>query len=143
MATLNNAASELMQELGVHACTDITGFGLIGHTIQLAQNSSVGVRLSWPSIPLFPEVNGFLKRGLFPGGLLRNREYYSNSVVVGKVPPLIQDILFDPQTSGGLLIAVEEEKAGVLLNKLRKTDTKDAAIIGEVVGKQIGVVVIA
>lgn len=143
MATLNNKASELMQEVGVHACTDITGFGLIGHTAQLARNSQVGINISSASIPLLPGTEGFARQGLCPGGLHRNREFYSNAAIIdSKVPGHIQDILFDAQTSGGLLISLAPRKAELLLDKLRQAGVEDAAIIGEAVSEPGGMVII-
>ena len=143
MATLNNKASELMQEVGVHACTDITGFGLIGHTAQIARNSQVGINISSASIPLLPGIEGFARRGLCPGGLHRNREFYSTAVIIdNKVPDHIQDILFDAQTSGGLLISLAPRKAELLLDKLRQAGVEDAAIIGEAVSEPRGMVTI-
>lgn len=140
MATLNNKASELMQEAGVKACTDITGFGLIGHVAQLAQNSGVGVTISWASLPLLPRAEEFARQKLLPGGLQRNREFYFASAVIdGKVPAHIQDILFDPQTSGGLLMCVAPDKAGPLLERLRQAGVT-AAIIGEAVSQPKGTI---
>ncbi len=143
MASLNRKASELMQEVGAHACTDITGFGLIGHATQIAQNSEIAVVISSGSIPLLPGAEEFAKRGLCPGGLQRNREFYSGTVVFEKqVPDHIQDILFDAQTSGGLLISVASSKANRLLEKLLQAGVKDAAIIGEVIGEPKGMVTV-
>jgi selenide,water dikinase len=136
MAALNKIASELMQEVGAHACTDITGFGLIGHTAQLAQNSQVGISFRLASIPFFPEAGEFAQQGFCPGGLHRNREFYQKMVKIDAgVPQHMQDILFDPQTSGGLLICLEPGKAELLLDKLRQNGVEDAAIIGEVVSE--------
>jgi len=143
MATLNDKASELMQEIGVHACTDVTGFGLIGHTSQLAQNSQVGINISPSSVPLLPRVEEFAQQGFCPGGTRRNREFYSVSVIIAdKVPAHIQDILFDAQTSGGLLISLASRKAKLLLDRLRQAGVEDAAVIGEVVSGPRGVVTI-
>jgi len=143
MASLNREASELMQEVGVHACTDITGFGLIGHATQLAQNSEVGVVISSGAVPLLPGAEEFAKRGLCPAGLQRNRDFYSCTVVIEKeVPSHIQDILFDAQTSGGLLISVASSKANRLLEKLLDAGVKDAALIGEVIGRPKGTVTV-
>ena len=143
MATLNNKASELMREVGVHACTDITGFGLLGHVCQLAQNSRVSISISSSSVPFFSEAEEFARQGLCPAGLHRNREFYSTSVIIGdKVPSHIQDIFFDPQTSGGLLICLAARKAKLLLNKLRQAGVEDAAIIGEVVSQPKGLVTV-
>jgi len=143
MATLNNKASELMQEVGVHACTDITGFGLLGHTVQLAQNSGVGINISSASVPLLPRTEEFAKQGLFPGGSRRNREFYSTAVIIAnKVPDHIQGILFDAQTSGGLLICLAPRKAELLLDKLRQAGVGEAAIIGEAVSEPGGTVTV-
>lgn len=134
MATLNARAAELMQAVGVNACTDITGFGLLGHTATLARNSQVGIHFYAASIPFFPEASEFAAQGLCPGGLYRNREFYADSVrISSEVPSSMQDVLFDPQTSGGLLICLEPEKAELLLERLRQSDVDEAAIIGEAV----------
>ena len=143
MAALNNRASELMQEAGVHACTDITGFGFIGHTVQLAQNSQIGIIINADTIPFFPEAGEFARQGLCPAGLHRNREFYSPCTEIsGDIPVNMQDILFDPQTSGGLFISLESEKAGPLLDRLKQTGMEDTAIIGEVVGEPAGTVTV-
>ena len=139
MATLNKKASELMQEVGVHACTDITGFGLLGHACQIAQNSQVGIKVSSGSIPVFTEVEGFARAGLCPGGLHRNRDFYGKLVEFSKqVPDYTQDILFDAQTSGGLLIVLTPETAELLMSKLQKAGVQDATIIGEIISKPRG-----
>lgn len=141
MLTLNDKASELMQKVGVHACTDITGFGFLGHTVPLAQNSRVGIDIDTAAIPFFPEAGELAKRGFRPGGLQRNREFYSHSVRINSgVPAHIQDILFDPQTSGGLLICLAPRKAERLLSQLQHAGVSEAAIIGEVVSEPVGVI---
>jgi selenide,water dikinase len=143
MAALNKKASELMQELEVHACTDITGFGLLGHACQLARNSQVGINVNSGSIPVFKEVEEFAKAGLCPGGLHRNKEFYGKMVEFSKhIPDYIKDILFDPQTSGGLLISLAPEDAELLVGKLIKAGVPDAAIIGEVISKPLGKIII-
>ena len=143
MATLNDKASELMQEIGVHACTDITGFGLLGHAAQLAQNSQVGLNINIAALPFFPEAGEFAKQGLCPAGLHRNREFYSPCVrIASDIPAHVQDILFDPQTSGGLLICLAPRKAEPLLARLRQAGVEDAAIIGEVVSEPGGMITI-
>ena len=136
MTTLNKKASELMQKTPIHACTDITGFGLIGHALQLAQNSRTGIRINSALVPTFPEAKDFAKMGLCPGGLHRNREFYGKRVeFAARVPDYIQDILFDPQTSGGLLISAAPEAAKRLLSNLHKAGINDATIIGEIISK--------
>jgi selenide,water dikinase len=143
METLNKKASELMQEVGVHACTDITGFGFIGHACQMAQNSQVGMKVNSSSIPVFPEVEDLAKKGLCPGGLTRNRDFYGGMAEFSKqVPDYIQDILFDPQTSGGLLISLAPEDAELLIGRLKKAGIPEAAIIGEVTGKPAGKILV-
>jgi selenide,water dikinase len=143
MATLNKKTSELMQEVGVHACTDITGFGLLGHVCQIAQNSHVGIKINSSSVPIFAEVEEFARAGFYPGGLHRNRDFYGKNVEFSKqIPDYIQDILFDPQTSGGLLIALAPEAAGLLVKKLHKAGVKDAVIVGEIISKPKGKILI-
>lgn len=143
MAALNKTASELMQEAGVHACTDITGFGFLGHACQLAQNSKVGIKIDSVSVPIFTEAIEFAKGGLCPGGLDRNREFYGKMVEFSNnVPEYIRDILFDPQTSGGLLISLASKTAMELLPKLKKAGVAEAAIIGKVVSEPEGKIIV-
>jgi selenide,water dikinase len=143
MSTLNDKASELMQKTGVHACTDITGFGFLGHSVQLAQNSNIGISVAIASIPFFPHAADFARRGSCPAGLHRNREFYSECVNIdSRVPAHIQDILFDPQTSGGLLISLAPRKAERLLKNLRQAGVDKAAIIGDVVSEPRGIVTV-
>ena len=143
MATLNKRASELMQEVGVHAATDITGFGFLGHTLQMAQNSRVGMKFRAADVPFFPGTAELSKEGFCPGGLGRNQDYYRDSVKIGKsVPDYVQNILFDPQTSGGLLISLAPTKARTLLMRMHEAGVADAAIIGEVVAKPAGKLII-
>lgn len=139
MATLNKKAAELMSEIGVHACTDITGFGFLGHSVQLAKASQVGLEFNLDAIPYFSEVIEFAQQGLCPAGLFRNQDYYSCKVKFPKdMPQHMSDILFDAQTSGGLLISVEPAKAEPMLRRLHQAGVSDAAIIGEVVNEPKG-----
>jgi selenide,water dikinase len=143
MAALNAKASELMQEAGVHACTDVTGFGFIGHAVQLARNSQVGIVIDSGSVPFFSEAIEFSKQGLCPGGLQRNRDFYSSCTILSdQVHAHMQDILYDPQTSGGLLICLAAQKAEALLNKLHGDNIEHAHIVGEVVAEPIGKVTV-
>jgi selenide,water dikinase len=143
MVTLNDKAARLMQEVGVHAATDVTGFGLIGHATEIAQNSQVGLNISAASVSHFAAAKEFARMGLYPGGLSRNRGFYSPSVIItDKVPAHLQDIFFDPQTSGGLLISLAPGKAKILLGRLRRAGMEEAAIIGEVVRGPEGTVTI-
>ncbi len=143
MVTLNNRASELMQAVGAHACTDITGFGLLGHLCQMAQNSQLGINISSALVPLLPQAEEFARRGLCPGGLDRNREYYSANVIIDdKVPRHLADLFYDPQTSGGLLICLAPEEAETLLDRLYQAGVKEAAIVGEAISGPSGVVTV-
>ena len=141
MVTLNMTASALMVEAGVHTATDITGFGFLGHTIQLANNSKVGVMIQAASVPLFPRVLEFTTKGLCPGGLYRNRDFYSPSVKAsGDISADLLDVFHDPQTSGGLLMCVTPPQAEKLLDKLIKAGVSEAAIIGEIISEPVGVI---
>ena len=133
MATLNKKAAELMIKTGVHSCTDITGFGLIGHASHLVQEEETGLELDLKAIPVFPEAFEFSRKEVYPGGLGRNRDFYSPQVEFkGKIPQYRSNLLFDPQTSGGLLISLPAEASSNLVTQL-KAEGIQAAIIGKVV----------
>ena len=139
MATLNRTASEAMVEVGVNACKDVTGFGLLGHAAEMVEGTSAGFVIDSSAVPLFPETKEYYDRGMVAGGLGRNREYRQDMVDMAEnVPQYLRDILFDPQTSGGLLIAVPGDKASRLLKKLHAAGIKEAAVIGEVVSQHRG-----
>jgi len=134
MATLNQQASELMMAAGVHACTDITGFGFLGHACEMLEDSEVGMVIYSSEVPYFTEAKEFAESGLLPGGLHRNRDFRKGMVEISPgVPEYLADILYDPQTSGGLLIAVVKTKANRLLKAMYDSGVLDAAIVGEVV----------
>jgi selenide, water dikinase len=134
MTTLNKIAAEAMIELGAHACTDITGFGLIGHASHLVQEGCLGIEIDFEKLPVFPEVTDLLKKEIFPGGLGRNREYYAPSVIFkNQIAQYQRDILFDPQTSGGLLISLPPDASKILVDKLQRAGITDAAIIGRII----------
>ena len=143
MTTLNKVASELMQEIGVSACTDITGFGLVGHARGMIDKSKLGLEIKADAVPIFRGVREFSEMGLVPGGTGRNMDFYRKMIDLdGDIDQQMLDILFDPQTSGGLLIAVPKAKAETLLKGLHRNRINDAAIIGEVVSKPAGKIVI-
>jgi selenide,water dikinase len=143
MAALNRRASELMQEVGVHACTDVTGFGLLGHACHMVQNNSIGMTIHCSAVPIFDAAIEFARMGLVPSGTYRNRDFRAAMVeFVAGVPDWAPDILFDPQTSGGLLIATSPEKAKVLLEKLHCAGHREAAIIGEIVAEPKGKIIV-
>jgi len=134
MTTLNKRARDEAIAYEVHAATDITGFSLAGHAREMAEGSHVTLNLFAPSIPMFEEALEYAAMGLNPEGLYNNREYLEKHV---KCPTNIstefQDVLFDPQTSGGLLISLEREKAYELMEYYSKNLSTDFNIIGEVV----------
>jgi len=133
MASLNKTASEIMQEVEVNACTDVTGFGLLGHAFEMIQGTGKGMIIHISNIPVLPEAVNFAKMGMVPGGTYRNKEFRINQVDIDSaLSPYLIDILFDPQTSGGLLIAVPGKKAQKMVKRLREEGIEDAAIIGEV-----------
>ncbi|MCL2672126.1 MAG: selenide, water dikinase SelD [Clostridiales bacterium] len=119
MTTLNKAARDCMVNFRVHACTDVTGFGFLGHCLELAQGSGVHVELQTNDFDYIPEAVEFAKQGIAPGGLYRNRHFAETEVDAGVTPPYIQDLLYDPQTSGGLLMAVHPDDAVALYAALQ------------------------
>jgi len=132
METLNKAASEAMLAVGVNACTDITGFGLLGHALEMAVASGVGFEITADALHVYPQTLEMAALGLIPAGSYRNREHYLPQVVNReRLAPELVDILADPQTSGGLLIAVATDKTEALLAKLAETGS-NGWVIGRV-----------
>ena len=133
MTQLNRRASELMLDCGVHACTDVTGFGLMGHLTAMAAASRVDVDIVWDDLPLLPGVLECLAEGIASGAVERNRESCGQCLVAdNNIQPPMLDLCFDPQTSGGLLMAVSPSAAEELLAKLHAAEMPEAAIIGRV-----------
>lgn len=121
MTTLNKGAAGAMRELDVHACTDVTGFGFLGHAFEMAQGSDTEIHIDTKAIDFIGEALALAKDGLLPAGMYRNRAYAEPFVDAGDVPLAVQDMLYDPQTSGGLLIAVGAEDADTLYERLKNT----------------------
>ncbi len=139
MGALNREASEWMQTLGAHACTDITGFGFIGHALEMATASRVGLVIRSRTIPLLPKALDYAQTGLIPGGAHSNRQFFSCKVdVAPAVSPVLVDLLYDPQTSGGLLVSLPPVEAEQMVEALGRNGHTDAAIVGEVVGEHPG-----
>lgn len=133
MAALNREAAEAMQAVGVSACTDVTGFGFLGHLYELAAASGVAVEVTAGNIPLFPGVTGLAQMGMVPGGAYRNREYVQDHITFAPgIAEELQDVLFDPQTSGGLLISVSCQKVEELLKELACRGVRDARVVGKI-----------
>ena len=138
METLNRTASEVMLQVGVNACTDITGFGLLGHALELAGASRIGVEIDSAALHIYPRVMELAAIGLVPVGSYRNREHYLPQVVNREqVTPELVDILADPQTSGGLLMAVAADKWDALTRQLAAAGC-GAFPIGQVVANHPG-----
>ena len=138
MAALNRAARDVMVRFRVHACTDVTGFGLLGHGTELAQGSGVCLRLHTKDIPILPQALSLAKDGILPAGMYRNRAFAERTTDCGGTPQALCDLLFDPQTSGGLLIAVDPADADALEAELRRA-VPEARRIGTAERKTDGV----
>jgi len=133
MARLNKQAAAIMAAYPVHACTDVTGFGLLGHMAEMIIGSGQGAQLWMDDIPIIDEAIAYAKMGLIPAGAYHNKQFRQAMVSCAEsIDPVLVDVLFDPQTSGGLLIAVDQQQARALLSDLRQNQVADAAIIGRV-----------
>lgn len=142
MATLNKAARDIMVQYDVHSCTDVTGFALLGHSYEMAQGSGCTIHIQTDRVPYHPEALELAAMGLVPAGAYRNREFAQAGVAVrGKLSLAMEDILYDPQTSGGLLFALPGEEAEDCLTRLRES-VPDAAIIGYVTEKEESYIVL-
>ncbi|MGM9598415.1 MAG: selenide, water dikinase SelD [Faecousia sp.] len=119
MTTLNKGARDVMVKYRVHACTDVTGFSLMGHGLEMAQGSDMELEIDTSAIDLMDEAKGFAEMGILPAGMYRNRSFAEEWVDPGDVPLAIQDMLYDPQTSGGLLIAVDRDDADAMYEELK------------------------
>lgn len=134
MGALNKDASEAMVSVGAHACTDVTGFGLLGHLHEMTAGSKVGARVSLSKVPILPEAWDLVQQGICPGGTRRNYESLQGAIVWDpEIRQEAQLILCDAQTSGGLLIAVPKEKSATLLRRLQERQTPASALIGEII----------
>ena len=132
MATLNKTARDIMLRFTVHSCTDVTGFSLMGHSFEMAQGSGMSLHIDSLSVPFYMEALEFADMGFIPAGAYRNRTYAEGGVLKKcEIPRALEDIFFDPQTSGGLLIAVAEKDAKDCLAALQ-AEIPNAAQIGYV-----------
>ena len=132
MATLNKAARDIMVTYPVHSCTDVTGFALLGHSYEMAQGSECTIHLQAKNIPFHAKALEFAQIGFIPAGAYRNRDYAQAGVKVGPdVSLAMEDICYDPQTSGGLLMALPAQYAEECLSKIRQVMPM-AAIVGYV-----------
>lgn len=132
MSTLNKKARDIMVKYAPHSCTDVTGFSLLGHSYEMAQGSGCSIHLQVDKIPYHKEAYEFADMGFIPAGAYRNREFAEGGVkVCGDISRAMQDICYDPQTSGGLLVSLDGEVAEACLKEMIENSI-DAKIIGEV-----------
>lgn len=133
MATLNRRAAEVISAFTVSACTDITGFGLLGHVAEMIVGTSVGVKIHSRRVPVISEAVEFASMGFVPLGAHNNREYRQDLIISEQgFDPVMRDIFFDPQTSGGLLVGCREDDVDTLVQRLRDSGVEEAAVIGHV-----------
>jgi len=133
MATLNRRAAEIMARFAVSACTDVTGFGLLGHLAEMVCGSGRSARIFAAQLPVIEDALTFAAMGLIPAGAYRNQEFRAAMIdMAANVERARQDLLFDPQTSGGLLMGVREDQAEALVAELKAAGMVEAALIGEV-----------
>ena len=136
MATLNKTARDIMVKYPVNSCTDVTGFGLMGHSFEMAQGSECTLHIQTEHLPYHKEAEEFASMGLVPAGAYRNRQFAENGVKLFRnISRAVQDIMYDPQTSGGLLISIPQQYAHQFVCEL-KAAVPQAEIIGYVTEKQ-------
>lgn len=133
MAELNKAARDVMVQYPVHSCTDVTGFALLGHSYEMAQGSGCSIRIDSSRVPFHPEAYEMAEMGFIPAGAYRNRAFAGAGVSTASgVARAVEDICYDPQTSGGLLLALPESAAEACLAELKRA-APQAAVIGRAV----------
>lgn len=138
MATLNKYAAEVMTNYTVNACTDVTGFGLLGHTLEIAEGSNVGITINSKNVPILSGTKELAEQDVIPGGTKKNHKWIADRVEYdNQISEIDQLILCDAVTSGGLLISVPESEADALQEALQ-TNNVDSAIIGEVTSEKPG-----
>jgi selenide,water dikinase len=134
MAVLNRNAAGIMTDFDISACTDVTGFGLLGHLAEMVCGSGMSIQVDSGQVPVIAEALEFASMGLIPAGAHKNREFRQEMIAFGEtVTRALQDVLFDPQTSGGLLISVSGNQATALVAALKDAGAGDAAQIGEII----------
>ena len=135
MTTLNKYSSEIVRKYKINACTDVTGFGLMGHSYEMASSSNVTIELDKEKIPYIDEAKEYAQKEFLPGGMYNNMEHLKGKYEFIDIPEYLSNIVFDPQTSGGLLVACSEEDAQEILKELNQLEIK-SSIIGKVIEKQ-------
>jgi selenide,water dikinase len=133
LTTLNRNAAQAMQGFEIHAATDVTGFGLAGHTMEMAKASKTTIEIDIERLPIMDQALEMYRRGMTTGVNKANRQLVADSISIkSALPPWHQEIVFDPQTSGGLLCALPQDQATELVAKLQALGTPAAHIIGQV-----------
>jgi len=128
MAALNRDSARIMVDFDVSACTDVTGFGLLGHLAEMVDGSGCSAKIVSRRVPIIPEAVDFAAMGLIPAGAYKNREFRERKITFSeRVPRTLRDLLFDPQTSGGLLISVSDAHCTDLISALRDEGIADAS----------------
>jgi selenide,water dikinase len=142
MEELNEKASRIMVRTGVNACTDLTGFGFLGHAMEMAEASGVDIAVDYRKLPIMEEAFEMLKAEAIAGGLWTNKQFVSPRVSAHGVSDAEMNILYDPQTSGGLLISVARSRADKMLGALRKAGVRYSSLIGKVLAKGEGRIIV-
>ncbi len=140
--TLNRAAAEAIKPFEIHACTDVTGFSLMGHGLEMAEGSGTSLIIHPSQVDIIDEAIEMARMGIIPEGMYRNREFAQASADIGTTPLEVTDVLFDPQTSGGLLIAVAAKDADAAYKALQAA-VPSAQRIGEVVQRRDKAIILA
>lgn len=138
MATLNGKAAATAGAFSVHACTDITGFGLLGHLSEMTSAAGLRAEIASTALPLLPDAADAAAMGLVPAGAYRNRDYLTKVTFADGVPGPLRDLCFDPQTSGGLLFAVPATEAEALVAALKQSGVEWATVIGHILAQGRG-----
>lgn len=137
MVTLNKYAIEALDHLRISACTDITGFGFLGHAYEMAKGSGVSIEIDSSNVPILEGAKELAEMGIIPAGMYANKKHIEHEVKrLEPIKEVIEDLLYDPQTSGGLLIAIHQDDADEAIEALRKINKNQYAIVGKVVEKR-------
>lgn len=137
MVTLNKYAIEALDGINISSCTDVTGFGFLGHAHEMAKGSGVSLEIYSDKIPIIEGAKELAGNGIIPAGMYSNKDYIEDDVEIeGDIEEAIEDLLYDPQTSGGLLIAIHEDDIEKALEKLSTATDTQFAVVGKVIGKE-------
>ena len=137
MMTLNKYAMEAVVDLDVSACTDITGFGFLGHAYEMAKGSKLSIEIDSSRVPVLEGATELAAMGIIPAGMYANKKHIEAEVKkLVEIKEVVEDLLYDPQTSGGLLIAIKEEDVDVAVEALNKINRNAFAVVGRVTEKK-------